>query len=63
MAASILFLRLANLRWYADAIFTVSFGNREKIQLILYILSEKKYIKRIHSLILGAIIIDNISVE
>jgi hypothetical protein len=63
MAASILLLGLANLRWYADAIFTVSSGNREKIQLILYILSDKKYIKRIHSLILGAIIIDNIPVE
>jgi hypothetical protein len=49
MALQISHISLPTFRQQADAIFTVSSGNREKIQYILLILSDKKYLKRIHS--------------
>jgi hypothetical protein len=45
MASRISFMRFSNFRRQADAILTVSPGNRDKILFILLILSDKKYLK------------------
>jgi len=44
MTSPISLIWLPNFRRQADAIFRASSGSREKIQFILLILSEKKYL-------------------